>query len=112
VSGRNQYWPVVVCSLHTVFILGLASYVSYLLWRYDNPGETMPLWYLAWIVDFPSSLLAVFLESLVNDVKEADYQWMSARIAGIMLIVGGLQYYLLTRLTVALFSRWDEGNCE
>jgi hypothetical protein len=73
--------------------------------RYNRPGETLPLWYLPLLVDMPSSPLSLLLASVLDQNLPASYQLQSAWYAVVLTIISGAQYYLLTRVAIAILSR-------
>ena len=106
-SQRKCVW--VVLSLHSALAAGVFAYLHH-TWGPAPSGDDAVLWFMV-LIDFPSSM-ALFFYSVAQIDAPPIYFNNVVCTSLIIFVLGGLQWYLVTRLVVHhLNAKRDSSAC-
>ena len=105
-TKKKIYIPILIANIHAL-IITLFSLLTYSGMKQD--AESCMAWILIMIIDFPSSLLALFLRDLIGKFIYIPYNFTRVNYFEpfiLFLIFGSLQYFLITWLILKIRAKF------
>ncbi|MEX0641204.1 MAG: hypothetical protein WD468_00805 [Pirellulales bacterium] len=81
--------PVAFAAVHAVAVLAMATYIFVSL---PKSGEYMMYWSIFYLVDFPLSLIVLFLAVVFGNMLPSD-SFFNGMLALFFCVFGGYQYF-------------------